>query len=79
MEKLTATQLKDVFGLSEEAWLRLKDGIIEPLDGEAFADSPKRWSGYAFARWLASAHPELAGAGPLLLRPAPLWWLMTTG
>ncbi|MFI9213687.1 hypothetical protein ACIGW7_36815 [Streptomyces sp. NPDC053253] len=72
MEKLTATQLKDVFGLSEEAWLRLKDGIIEPLDGEAFADGPKRWSGYAFARWLASAHPELAGAGPLLLRPAPL-------
>ncbi|MFD8825710.1 hypothetical protein ACFV1C_25580 [Streptomyces sp. NPDC059605] len=72
MEKLTAAQLKEVFGLSEEAWLCLADDIIEPLDDEAFADGPKRWSGYAFAWWLASAHPELAGGGPLLLRPAPL-------
>ncbi|MBD0710258.1 MULTISPECIES: hypothetical protein [unclassified Streptomyces] len=72
MEKLTAAQLKEVFGLSEEAWSGLADEVIEPLDDEAFADGPKRWSGYAFARWLASAHPGLAGAGPRLLRPAPV-------
>jgi hypothetical protein len=65
LEKLTAMELREVFGLSEEAWLRLTDEIIEPLD-----DDPKRWSGHAFARWLASDRPELAGAGPLLLRPA---------
>ncbi|MEU9861937.1 hypothetical protein AB0D99_13735 [Streptomyces sp. NPDC047971] len=71
MEKLTAMELKEVFGLSEEAWPRLADDMIEPFDDGAVADGPTRWSGHAFARWLASAHPELAGAGPLLLRPAP--------
>ncbi|MFF5765777.1 hypothetical protein ACFY8F_24935 [Streptomyces tanashiensis] len=71
MEKVTATQLKELFGLSEEVWTRLADGMIRPLDDGALAGGPKRWSGYAFARWLASAHPELAGMVPLLLRPAP--------
>ncbi|MFI5770930.1 hypothetical protein ACIA74_20685 [Streptomyces sp. NPDC051658] len=70
LEKLTAAQLMDVFSLSEETWSRLADGMVEPLDG-AFDDGPTTWSGHAFARWLAAAHPEWAGAGPLLLRPAP--------
>ncbi|MEE1751918.1 hypothetical protein [Streptomyces sp. SP18CS02] len=69
MEKLTAAELKDVFRLSEEAWSRIATGMIAPLD-PARTEGMTMWSGHAFGRWLAAEHPDLAGEGPLLLRPA---------
>ncbi|MFD4867877.1 hypothetical protein [Streptomyces sp. NPDC058412] len=70
MEKLTEAELRDVFRLSEAAWSRITTGMIAPID-PAHTEGETVWSGRAFGAWLATAHPGLAGKGPLLLRPAP--------
>lgn len=43
--------------------------MVEPIDARD-ADGALRWSGYEFARWLATRHPDLAAHTPILLRPA---------
>ncbi|HZF92307.1 hypothetical protein [Streptomyces sp.] len=71
MDSMTSAELREIFGLPEDAWRRISSGadMIAPIDPE-YTDGVTKWSGQAFARWLARTHPDLAGAVPVLLRPA---------
>ncbi|MFC9925853.1 hypothetical protein [Streptomyces sp. NPDC127190] len=72
MENMTAAELQGTFELSSGAWERISTapGMIEPIDPE-YTDGVTKWPAQGFARWLARRHPELSGAVPALLRPAP--------
>ncbi|WP_189939212.1 hypothetical protein [Streptomyces aurantiogriseus] len=67
---MTSAELQDLFGLSSSVWEEISSapGMVEPLDPKYTGDVTK-WEGQAFARWLARAHPALAGEVPVLLRP----------
>lgn len=71
MDAMTATELRETFGLSASDWERIssRPGMIAPVDPK-HSGGVTKWYGQAFARWLARTHPGLATEVPVLLRPA---------
>ncbi|MFE6194827.1 hypothetical protein [Streptomyces sp. NPDC057838] len=71
MDAMTASELRERFGLSASDWERISTdaGMIAPVESK-HSGGATQWYGQAFARWLARAHPGLADEVPSLLRPA---------
>jgi hypothetical protein len=71
VDDMTAARMQETFGISRTDWRRLATGpgMPAPLDPK-YTGGETKWSAYAFARWLAARHPDLAEHTPFLLRPA---------